>query len=96
MLSYSGHLVLELVNWQGNQGHHRELVSFSTNTACDRATDGDRGTCWGFENFISHTSLPLYNPKTVIEYLKDCLHFRVKEVVVHSIAILYKRPMWQN
>ncbi len=92
-------VVLELVNWQGDQGHHRKLLSFSfkcTNTACDRVTDGDRGTSWGFENFISHTSLPL-NPETGIEYLqKDCLHFRVKEVVVHSIATLYKRPMWQN
>ena len=96
---FHGDVVLELANWQGDQGHHSKLVSFSfkcTNTACDKVTRGDRGERWGFKSFIPHTSLPL-NDETGIEYLqKDCLHFRVKKVVVHSIASLYRCPMWQH
>ena len=97
---FRGDVVVELVNWRSDRGHHSKITSFSFNctpTACARVMDGERSpTSWGYEYFIPHSSLP-YNAQTGTEYLQnDCLHFRVKEVAVYSTPLMYKVPLWQN
>lgn len=97
---FQGDVVVELTNWRSDKGHHSKMISLSskcTNTVCDRVLTNDRGTdSWGYENFISHQSLP-FNPETNTEYLqKDCLHFRIKEVAVHSSPTLFRVPEWQT
>lgn len=97
---FRGDIVVELVNWRGDRGHHSNMISLSsqcTNTVCNRVTTGERGAdCWGYNSFIGHSSLPL-NAETGVEYLQnDCLHLRVKQVVVHSRPMQYKVPTWQG
>ena len=56
---FNGEVVLELVNWQGNENHHRKVVTLSfqcTNTAYDKVIHGDRGTSWG-SNILFPTAL---------------------------------------
>lgn len=96
---FRGDVVIELVNWRSDKGHHSRLLSLSsecTNSACERVRSGDRGMCWDHGNFISHDSLP-FNAETGTEYLlDDCLHFRVKEVAVYSTQTLNRVPVWQT
>ena len=96
---FCGDIVLELVNWRSDQGHYKKVLSLSpksTGSTCERVTNGERNTGRGYEHFISHDDLP-YNDATGVEYLQDdCLHFRVKEIVVHSIPPPLSAPSWQG
>ncbi len=93
---FQGDVVIELVNWRNDKGHHSKVISLSSNCTCNRVMTGDRGSDgWGNAEFISHHALP-YNPSTGTEYLQnDCLHFRVKEVAVFSSPTLHRVPAWQ-
>ena len=98
--SFHGDVVVELVNWIEDNGHHSGVIELSSNvsnSACSRVTTGERGNeGWGKSQFIKHSSLE-YNPSKNTQYLQDdCLIFRVKEVIVHSSEFSQRSPSWQN
>ena len=97
---FHGDVVVELLNWIEDNGHHSGVIELSSNvsnSACSRVTTGERGNeGWGKSQFIKHSSLE-YNPSKNTQYLQDdCLLFRVKEVIVHSSEFSRKCPSWQN
>ena len=98
---FEGEIVLELLNWRENRGHHEETTSFNrsshiNNRCCARVTDNEIGTSWGKPQFIPHSSLP-YNRMTNTEYLQDdCLRLRVKTVAVYFTPLHPKIPAWQD
>ena len=97
---FHGDVVVELLNWREDNGHHSgviELSSNASNRVCSRVTSGERGSeGWGKSQFIKHSSLE-YNPSKNTQYLQDdCLLFGVKEVIVHSSKLSQKCPSWQN
>ena len=79
---FHGDVVVELLNWREDNGHHSGVIELSSNvsnSACSRVTTGERGSeGWGKSQFIKHSSLE-YNPSENTQYLQDdCLLFRVK------------------
>ena len=97
---FHGDVVVELLNWREDNGHHSRVIELSSNvsnSACSRITTGERGSVsWGNSQFIQHSALE-YNPYTNTQYLQDdCLLFRVKDVIVHSSEFSQKCPWWQN
>ena len=97
---FHGDVVVELLNWREDNGHHSRVIELSSNvnnSVCSRVTTGERGReGWGKSQFIKHSSLE-YNPSKNTQYLQDdCLLFRVKEVIVHSSEFSQKCPSWQN
>ena len=94
---FSGDIVLELVNWQSDSSHHRKTLCLSSrisNTTCERVIGRERGAdCWGYPDFISHDLL-LRSSATVTYLQNDCLHFRVKEIIVHSVLGAVRPPPW--
>ena len=97
---FCGDVVVELLNWKEDIGHHKEIIELSpniTNTTRNRVTTGERGNeAWGYSQFISHSALG-YNSSKNTQYLQDdCLQFRVKEVIVHSTDLSQMLPRWQN
>ena len=94
---FSGDIILELVNWQSDSSHHRKtlcLNSSVSNTTCERVIGRERGADGlGYPDFISHDLL-LQSSATVTYLQNDCLHFRVKEVIVHSIPAAARPPPW--
>ena len=100
MWPFHGDVVVELLNYREDKSHHRIVIELSpdvTNTTCNTVVTGDRGSeCWGYPHFISHSALG-YNSSKNTQYLQDdCLHFRVKEVIVHSSVLARRLPRWQN
>ena len=97
---FHGDVVVELLNWREDNGHHSGVIELSSNvsnSACSRVITGERGSKgWGYSQFIKHSCLK-YNSYTNTQYLQDdCLLFRVKEVIVHSSEFSQKCPSWQN
>ena len=91
---FCGDVVVELVNWIGDNDHHRYVIKLSsevvTNNVCDRVLVGDRNAGRGTHQFIQHSEIET-------EFLHDdCLYFRVKEVVVYSTELCLKHPAWQD
>ena len=75
-------IVVEMVNWREDKGHHEVTFDFSRIDKTKRIDENKvRGPRFGNQQFISHSSLP-YNPTTNTEYLQDdCLRLWVKAVV---------------
>ena len=97
---FHGDVVVELLNWREDNGHHSGVIELSSNvsnSACSRVITGEQGSeGLGKSQFIKHSSLE-YNPSKNTQYLQDdCLLFRVKEIIVHSSEFSQKSPSWQN
>ena len=93
---FTGDIILELVNWREDKGHHSKTLSIGVVSGLDKVTEGTAGMTAGLSQFISHSCLS-YNCSTNTEYLhKDSLHLRVKQVVVYFTPLLLKTPSWQN
>ena len=97
---FRGNVVVELLNWREDSGHHSRLIELSSNVSnsvCSGVTTGERGSkSLGYSQFIKHSSLE-YNPSKNTQYFQDdCLIFRVKEVIVHSSEFSQKILSWQN
>ena len=91
---FCGDVVVELVNWIEDKDHHRQVLELSpevvTNKACNKVLVSNCSNGWGTGKFIQHSSI---SP----QFLQDgCLYFRVKEVIVHSNALILKCPNWQS
>ena len=87
---FTGDIILELVNWREDKGHHSKTLSIGVVSGLDKVTEGTAGMTAGLSQFISHSCLS-YNCSTNTEYLhKDSLHLRVKQVVVYFTPLLLK------
>ena len=86
-----------LLNWREDKGHHKKTLSINASSGLVQVLEGDYGKCWGYAEFVSHSSLS-YNRSTNTEYLQnDSMRLRVKQVVVYSIPSLpLTIPSWQN
>ena len=75
---FTGELIIELLNWREDKGHHSINLKIISDYGFDRVTGKQKyGMSRGWPRFISHSSLP-YNPTTNTEYLRDdCLRLRV-------------------
>ena len=92
---FVGDIVLELVNWRKDKGHHSMTLPIGVVSGFDKVAEGIVGNSFGFGKFISHSSLP-HNHSTNTEFLRnDSLYLRVKEVAVYS-TLLPKTPSWQD
>ena len=99
---FEGSVILELLNWREDKGHHLAIINFNrhtdpTGSFTSRITKGEYASSeLGRDCFISHSSL-LYNPDANTEYLHDdCLRLRVVDVAVYSTPLLSKTPSWQD
>ena len=99
---FEGTIIVELLNWKEDKGHHEKSISFNPHadpdgTICGRVKEGKYTTnSWGRSEFISHLSL--FSPTNNTKYLNDndCLRLRVKEVIFFSTKHLHKIPSWQD
>ena len=81
---FTGDIIIELLNWRGDKGHHNMTLSIDSSSGFVRVTQGTYGNLVGFYQFISHSSLP-YNPTTNTEYLQDdCLRLRVSVTKINT------------
>ena len=88
---FCGDVVVELLNWIEDNGHHSRVIELSPNVS-----NSPGSHIQGNSQFIKHSSLE-YNPSKNTQYLQDdCLLFRVKEVIIHSSEFSQKCPSWQN
>ena len=93
---FVGDIILELVNWRKDKGHHSKTLSISVVCGLDKVTEGTVGMSFGLSQFVSHSCLS-YNRSTKTEYLlNDSLHLRVMQIAVYSTPFLLKIPPWQN
>ena len=93
---FVGDIVVELVNWRRDKGHHIKTLSIGVVSGLDKVTEGTCGMAFGLPQFVSHSSLS-YNRSTNTEYLHgDSLHFRIKQVAVYSTPIQLKSSSCQN
>ena len=92
-------IFLELVNWRSDSTHHSTVLRLSPkckSNVCNRVTDSERNNGLGYEHFITHDALA-YSAATGVEYLQeDCLHFRVKEIILYSTPPAIYAPSWQG
>ena len=99
---FEGTIIVELLNWNEDKGHHEKAISFNPHadpdgTICGRVKEGKYTTnSWGRSEFISHLSL--FSRTNNTKYLNDndCLRLRVKEVIFFSTKHLHKIPSWQD
>ena len=93
---FVGDIILELVNWRKDKGHHSKTLSIGVACGLDKVTEGTVGMSFGLSQFVSHSCLS-YNRSTNTEYLRnDSLHLRVKQIAVYSTPFPLKTPPWQN
>ena len=76
---FSGTIIVEVLNWLEDKGHHRQILSIDTNDRIDKVTRGEYGEDYGLRDFISQSSLPL-NSSNNTQYLnnQDCICVRVR------------------
>ena len=93
---FVGDIILELVNWRKDKGHHSKTLSIGVVCGLDKVTEGTVGMSFGLCQFISHSCLS-YNRSTNTEFLRnDSLHLRVTQIAVYSSPFLLKTLPWQN
>ena len=78
---FSGTIIVEVLNWLEDKGHHRQILSIDTNDRIDKVTRGEYGEDYGVRDFISQSSLPL-NRSNNTQYLnnQDCICVRVRNI----------------
>ncbi len=83
---FPGSVTVELLNQLEDKNHHKQTFTFSGDQEVSkRVVDNERGSGYGYWQFISHATLN-YNASTNTQYLKDdTLVFRVSvEVPNHK------------
>ena len=74
---FTGDIIIELLNWREDKEHHKMTLLLDESDGFVQVTKGMYENNCGFDQFISHSSLP-YNSTTNTEYLQeDCLRLRV-------------------
>ena len=81
---FTGDIIFELLNWREDKEHQNKTLSIDSSSGYVRVTQGMYGASRGYQQFISHSSLP-YNPITNTEYLQDdCLRLRVSVTKINT------------
>ena len=76
---FTGTIIIEVLNWLEDKGHHKKVFSIVPNDGIVRVTKGEYGQDFGFYKFMSHSSLS-FNSSTNTQYLsKDCICVRVRK-----------------
>ena len=52
---FTGDIILELVNWREDKGHHSKTLSIGVVSGLDKVTEGTAGMTAGLSQFISHS-----------------------------------------
>ena len=94
---FVGDIDIMLLNWREDKGHYKKTLSITASSGLVRVLEGVIGiSCWGYSQFVSHSSLH-YDSTTNTEYLQeDSLRLRVEQIAVYSIPLPLKIPSWQN
>ena len=75
---FTGTVIIELLNWLEDKGHHQVTLSIDTNNDFVRVTKGEYGNATDYHQFISQSSL---NSSTNTQYLyQDCIRVRVQAI----------------
>ena len=76
---FTGTIIIEILNWQENNRHFKQVLSIDPYDSLGRVTKGEYGRDYGYFKFISHAALPL-DSSTNTKYLKDdCICVRVRK-----------------
>ena len=76
---FIGTIIIEVLNWLEDKGHHKQVFSIDPNDGIVRVTKGEYGKYFGFYKFMSHASLS-FNSSTNTQYLsEDCICVRVRK-----------------
>ena len=62
---FVGDVILELVNWRKDKGHHSRTLSIGVVCGLDKVTEGTAGMSFGLPQFVSHSCLT-YNRSTCL------------------------------
>ena len=76
---FTGTIIIELLNWLEDKEHYEMTLSIDTNDDCDRVTEGEYGDPYGYDQFISHSSLTSSTTNTQYLY-QDCIRVRVQAI----------------
>ena len=81
---FTGDIIIELLNWREDKEHHKMTLLLDESDGFVQVTKGMYENNCGFDQFISHSSLP-YNSTTNTEYLQeDCLRLRVSVANINT------------
>ena len=73
---FTGTIIVEVLNWKEDKGHHKKILTIDTNDSFDKVTRGEYGDDYGLDEFIPQSSL---SPSNNIQYLyQDCIRVRVR------------------
>ena len=74
---FTGTIIIELLNWLEDKGHHKKTLTIDTNNKFVRVTEGKFGNNYSNYQFISHSSLTSSTTNTQYLY-QDCIRVRVE------------------
>ena len=77
---FTGTIIIVLFNWLKDKRHHKMALPIDTNSDFVRVTEGEYGMNWGYDQFISHSSLTSSTTDTQYLY-HDCIRVRVQAIV---------------
>ena len=81
---FTGDIIIELLNWREDKEHHKKSLEIVESHGFIQVTKGTYGNNIGYDQFVSHSSLP-YNSTTNTEYLQDdCLRLRVNVTNINT------------
>ena len=98
--------IVELVNWIGDNDHHRYVLKLSsevvTNNVCDRVLVGDRSVGRGTHQFIQHSEIETEMIAFILELKKSwfiqlsfawsTLHGKIHyQLLFSSLSLTYQR-----
>ena len=76
---FTGTIIFELLNWLEDKKHYKMTLSIDTNDDINRVTEGEYGDPYGYNQFISQSSLT--SSATNTQYLyQDCIRMRVQVI----------------
>ena len=77
--SFTGTIIIELLNWLEDKEHYNKTLSISTNNEFVRVTKGKYGNSFGYHQFIPQSSLNSSTSNTQYLY-QDCIRVRVQAI----------------
>ena len=76
---FTGTIIFEILNWLEDKEHYKKTRSIDMNDDCNRVTEGENGYPYGYELFISQSSLTSSTTNTQYLY-QDCIRVRVQVI----------------
>ena len=76
---FTGTIIFELLNWLEDKEHNKKSFSIDMNDDFNRVTEGEYGKWYGYNQFISQSSLNTFATNTQYLY-QDCICVRVQVI----------------